>query len=57
MLSLILSTFTFFLASYLIKRYLDDADIPKGLTRTTVIVVLALACSYAVAALVDWVAS
>jgi hypothetical protein len=57
MLSLILSTITFLLASYFIRRYLDDADIPKSLTRTALIFVLALACSYVVAALVDWVGS
>ena len=57
MLGLIVSTIVFFVASYFIKRYLDDADIPKGVTRSIVIFVLALAIAYGVAALVDWVAS
>ena len=57
MLSLIVSTIVFFVASYFIKRYLDDADIPKGVTRSIVIFVLALAIAYGVAALVDWVVS
>jgi hypothetical protein len=41
----------------MIKRYLDHAQIPKGMTRTTVIFVLALALSYAVATIVEWVVS
>jgi VIT1/CCC1 family predicted Fe2+/Mn2+ transporter len=57
MLSLVLSTIVFFAASYAIKRYLDDAEIPKGITRTIVIFVLALALSYAVAAIVEWIVS
>jgi hypothetical protein len=57
MLSLVVSTIVFFVASYFIKRYLDEVDIPKGLTRSIVIFVLALAMAYGVAALVDWVAS
>jgi hypothetical protein len=56
-LNVIVSTIVFFVAAYFIKRYLDDADIPKGLTRSIVIFVLALAIAYGVAALVDWVAS
>jgi hypothetical protein len=36
---------------------LDDAEIPKGITRTIVIFVLALALSYAVAAIVEWIVS
>lgn len=55
MLSLILSTIAFFIASYIIKRYLDDANIPKGLTRSTLIFSLALAISYGVAVVVDWI--
>lgn len=57
MLSLVLSTIVFFVASYMIKRYLNHAQIPKGMTRTTVIFVLALALSYAVATIVEWVVS
>ena len=34
MLSLVLSTIAFFVASYYLKRYLDDMDIPKGMTRS-----------------------
>ncbi len=51
--SLIASTVAFFVASYTIKRYLDDSDIPKGMTRNLVIFSLALAVSYAVGWAVD----
>jgi Na+-driven multidrug efflux pump len=51
--SLIVSTVAYFVAAFYIKRYLDDSEIPKGLTRTLVILVLALAIAYGVAALVD----
>ena len=57
MLSLILSTIAFFIASYLIKRYMDDVYMPKGITRSALIFSLALAIAYGVAVVVDWVAS
>ena len=57
MLSLILSTIAFFIAIYLIKRDMDDMDMPKGFTRSTLIFGLALAIAYGVAVMVDWVAS
>lgn len=53
MLSLILSTIAFFIASYFIRRYLDQMEIPRTMTRGLVIFVLALAVSYGVALLVD----
>ena len=57
MLSLVLSTIVFFVASYFIKCYLDRIDIPKGMTRSLVIFSLALAVSYGVAMVVDFFAS
>ena len=51
--SLIASTIAFFVASYYIKRTLDDSDIPKGMTRNLVIFSLALVVSYAVGWAVD----
>lgn len=56
MLAIILSTIAFFVASYFIKRYMDREDIPKGLTRSTMIFTLALAISYGVAVAIDWAA-
>ena len=57
MLSLVVSTIVFFVASYFIKRYLDRIDIPKSMTRSIVIFSLALAVSYGVAVAVDFFAS
>lgn len=57
MLSLVLSTLAFFVASYYIKRYSDGMDIPKNMTRSIVVFSLALGVSYGVAVIVDWLAS
>ena len=57
MLSLALSTVAFFVASYFLKRRLDDMDIPKGMTRSIVVFCLAIGVSYGVAVLVDWIVS
>lgn len=53
MLSLILSTIAFFVATYFIRRYLDGMDIPKTMTRGIVVFVLALAVAYGIAFLVE----
>jgi hypothetical protein len=52
MLSLILSFIAFFVASYFIRRYLDEMEIPRTMTRGIVILVLALGVSYGVTFLV-----
>lgn len=57
MLSLVISTIAFFVASYYIKRWADDNDFPKGVTQSISIFVLALALSYGVAWVVDKVAA
>jgi len=54
--SLIVSTIAFFAASYFIKRWMDDNDIPKGITRSLTVFALAIAVAYAVAWLVDRIA-
>ncbi len=53
--SLVVSTVAFFVASYFIKRHLEEMGIPKGMTRSLVIFVLALAIAYGVAFVVDLV--
>jgi len=53
LVSIVLSTIAFFVASFFIKRYLDGMDIPKGMTRSITIFVLALGVAYGVAFLVD----
>jgi len=54
--SLIASTIAFFVASYFIKRWMDENDIPKGVTRSLAIFALAIAVSYGVGWLVGLVA-
>jgi hypothetical protein len=56
MLSLALATIAFFVASYFIKRYLDEIGVPKTAVRGLVVFVLALAAAYGVAFIVDRVA-
>jgi hypothetical protein len=53
MLSIVLSTVAYFVASFFIKRYLEDMGIPKGMTRGLVVFVLAIAVAYGIAFLVD----
>ena len=52
MLSLILSFIAFIVASYFIRRYLDQMEIPRTMTRGVVVFVLALGVSYGVEFLV-----
>ena len=46
--SLLASTVAFFAASHFTKRWLDDNDIPKGMTRGALIFSIALAAAYGV---------
>jgi len=54
MLSLVLSTIAFFVATYCLKRYLDNMDIPKSMTRSMLIFSMALLISYVVALAADY---
>jgi hypothetical protein len=54
MLNLIISTIVFFVASWYIKRYLDEQEIPKGMTRGMLVFTLAALVSWGAGALVDW---
>jgi hypothetical protein len=56
MASFFISTFAFFVAGYLIKRKLEEWDIPGGITRAMVIFVGALVVAYAVGYVVDLIA-
>jgi hypothetical protein len=56
MLGLVVSTIVFFVAAYFIKRYLEEMGIPKGMTRSVSVFVLALAIAYGVAWIVDLIA-
>jgi len=55
MTSLAISTIVFFVAAFLVRRWLDGMDIPKGMTRSIVIFVAAAVVSYGVAYVVDLV--
>ena len=57
MASILISTIAFFVAGYMFKRYLDNADIPKGPTRSILIFVVAAGISYGVAFVVDKIVS
>ena len=56
MLGIVVSTIAFFVFGYFLKRWADDNDIPRGMTRNISLFVVALALSYAVAWLVDKIA-
>ena len=51
--SLLASTVVFFAASYFIKRWMEANEIPKGMTRSIAIFVLAVALAYGVGWLVE----
>jgi len=55
MLILVISTIVFFLASWYFKRYLEEQEIPKGMTRGVLIFTLAATVSWGSAALVNWI--
>jgi hypothetical protein len=56
MASFILSTVAFFVAGFFLRRYLDDIDVPRGMTRNTIVFLAALLVAYAVAYVVDLIA-
>ena len=51
--SIVVSTIAFFVASYFIKRWMEENDIPKGMTRSVTIFFLAIALAYGVGWLVE----
>ena len=57
MLSLLVSTVAYFVASYYIKGYLDEMEAPKGLTRSALTFCAAILIAYGVAYAVDWIAA
>ena len=54
MLSLIVSTAAYFIASHYIKRYLDEMQAPAGFTRSLLTFCAAVLIAYGVAFAVDW---
>jgi len=45
-LSIVVSTIAFFVSSFFIRRWADQNDLPKGMTRSVSIFTLALALAY-----------
>ena len=54
MWNLVISTIVFILAAWYIHRYLDEQGIPKGMTRSLSVFVLAYIVSWAAGEAVDW---
>lgn len=54
MLNLIISTIVFFVAAWFLNRYLDEQNIPKGMTRAMLVFTLAAMLSWGSGELVDW---
>ena len=54
MLSLLISTMVFFVAAWYLNRYLDEQGIRKGMTRGTLVLVLAFLVSWGAGLVVDW---
>jgi hypothetical protein len=53
--NLIISTLVFIIAAWYIRRYLDEQGIPKGMTRSLGVFVLAYFVSWGAGEMVDWV--
>ena len=53
--NLIISTVMFFVAIWYIRRFLDERDIRKGITRGVLVFVLAYMVSWFTGMTVDWV--
>ena len=56
MLSLVISTIVYFVASFFIKRKFVEMGLPGGMTRGLMVFTLSLLIAYASAAAIDWVA-
>jgi len=54
MWNLIISTIVFFIAAWYFRRYMEEQGIPKGLTRGTVVFILASIVSWGAGEVVDW---
>jgi hypothetical protein len=54
MWNLIVSTLVFFIAVWYIRRYLDDQGIPKGMTRSMLVFVLASLAAWGAGEMADW---
>ena len=55
MLSIVISTIVFFVASIFIKRRFVDMGLPAGMTRSLMVFCLSVAIAYGTAAAIDWI--
>jgi len=55
MLSIVISTIVFFVASFLIKRRFVEMGLPAGMTRSLMVFCLSVAIAYGTAAAIDWI--
>jgi hypothetical protein len=53
--SILFSTIIFFAAVWYFHRRLDEADLPKGMTRNMLVFTLATVVSFGAGAALDWV--
>jgi len=54
MSNMVISTIVFFIAAWFARRYLDEQGIPKGMTRSVIVFVLASLVSWGAGDMVDW---
>ncbi len=52
--NLFFSTLVFFVAAWYIHRYLEEQGVPKGMTRTMLVFVIASLLSWGAGAAADW---
>ena len=55
MWNLIISTIVFIIAAWYIHRYMDEQEIPKGMTRAISVFVLASIVSWVAGEAADWI--
>lgn len=53
--NIVVSTVVFFIAVWYFRRFLDEQGIPKGITRSLLIFVLAYMVSWGAGTIVDWI--
>lgn len=55
MWNMVISTLAFVISAWYLRRYLDEQGIPKGMTRTLLVLVLAYVVSWSAGGAVDWI--
>lgn len=55
MLSIVISTIVYFVASFFIKRQFVEMGLPAGMTRGLMVFCLSVAITYGAATAIDWI--